>query len=118
MLKLTPSVVFESISDMTRKQKFVAALAVAAMVCVAGVGALSVVPHVHGGDLDHSKHSTCPVYQFSLHSFQGVFEVFCLIAVFCFVRILAKPRFIFQSFATDPIARLRSPPVSSTAFIS
>lgn len=40
------------------------ALPLLALVFSAAVlGALSVIPHAHGDDLDHSKHQTCPVYQ-------------------------------------------------------
>ena len=62
-------------------KKFLAALAIAAIFSLAIVGALAIVPHTHGSDLNHSKHSTCPVYQFGLHGFQAAFSVFYLVFV-------------------------------------
>jgi hypothetical protein len=40
------------------------------------VGALSVVPHVHGDDFDHSKHASCPIHQLGQHGFQAVIDGF------------------------------------------
>ena len=49
-------------------KKFLAGLAVAAVLVSAFLTGLSVLPHEHGGDFDHSNHKSCPVYQKSLHS--------------------------------------------------
>jgi hypothetical protein len=51
---------------MSARKKIFACLLAVCVVFAGGVAALSVVPHAHGADLDHSQHANCPVHQFSL----------------------------------------------------
>ena len=91
-------------------KKSLSILAIAAIVFLGVVGALAVVPHTHGNDFDHSKHATCPVYQFSLQGFNAVFTSFSIATVlfqFCYFVSLKKNSFLrsYLSFVSS-----RAPP--------
>ncbi len=89
-------------------------LAVLAVVLF-GIGAgLSILPHVHGNDFDHSQHKSCPVYQIGLHSTDIVSaSVFAFIVLFVLVFSVNE---IFNSDFLCPFLHyfhLRAPPVIS-----
>ena len=73
--------------------------------------ALSVLPHVHGHDFDHSKHSTCPVFQVSQICFAGKIFVF----ISFFIYLVSRRYFFRQASLLDFIlyrsVLLRGPPV-------
>jgi hypothetical protein len=94
-------------------KKFFVILGVLAIACVSVTGALAVVPHGHDGDLDHSRHTACPVYQAGLHSLECVSPVFSFFIAFlflCFFKEKHTPSFprIFRSHSL-----LRAPPIFS-----
>ena len=94
-------------------KKIFAMLVIAMTFSAVMVGALSVVPHVHGDDFDHSKHQTCPVYQQSLHdSDADVTASFVLGISFLvvFASILLQN---FRVFTCRFFLSLRAPPVVS-----
>ena len=77
------------------------------------VGALSVVPHVHGKDFNHSQHQACPVYQFGISNVHAdVSYVVVIVALFllCFLTELPKSSAVVFSRS---FAHLRAPPVVS-----
>ena len=83
---------------------------IVALVFTGGMAALSVLPHAHGGDLDHSKHSTCPVHQISQIGFAAAAIVF----VSFFVSLFSRRFFYFQATLLDLSSSsrvsLRGPP--------
>ena len=77
------------------------------------VGALSVIPHVHGKDFNHSQHETCPVYQFgvsNVHADVSHVAVIITLFLFCFLIEIHKSLTIALSRS---FAHLRAPPVVS-----
>ena len=91
-------------------KKSLALLAALSVFALGAVGALSVIPHVHGKDLNHSQHETCPVHQFghgNVHA--DVSHVSILVAFFllCFLIELHKSSFVDFSRS---FAYLRAPP--------
>ena len=77
------------------------------------VGALSVIPHVHGKDFNHSQHETCPVYQFgvsNVHADVSHSVVIIVFFLFCFLIEIQK---ISAVVFSRSFARLRAPPVVS-----
>lgn len=76
------------------------------------VGALAVVPHVHGHDLDHSSHSTCPVHQVaSVSVFAAVFAA-VLVTFARTVSFRKERKLSFVFFSPAFFLRLRAPPAS------
>lgn len=51
---------------MSSRKKILTCLLAACVVLTGGLAALSLVPHTHGNDLDHSRHESCPIHQLSL----------------------------------------------------
>ena len=94
-------------------KKSLAFLAILSVLVLGAVSALSVVPHAHGNDLDHSKHSSCPIYQISIHGFNAVINLFKAIVVLsvisfiCFGKKYAPPA-VCRQFVLS-----RAPPVLS-----
>ena len=92
------------------KKKLFALILIAALVFTGGLAALSVLPHTHGKDFDHSKHSTCPVYQVSLTGFAATAVVFAFFSIYLF----SKRFFYFQAslleFVSSYRVLLRGPP--------
>ena len=73
-----------------RMKRTLACLAIAGIFLSAGLFAFSVLPHSHGGDLDHSKHPNCPVHQFSLaHVHAAAAETIVLAALFIFLWLVS-----------------------------
>ena len=74
------------------------------------VGALAVIPHVHGKDFNHSHHETCPVYQFGIgnvHADVSQADVIVAFLLLCFLIEIQKSSAVvfLRSFA-----HLRAPP--------
>lgn len=93
-------------------KKFLAVLTVVFILLLGMLGALSVIPHAHENDLDHSKHQSCPVYQFGLHAFGAALTVFEITAVFLILFYVLN---IGDSFPIDFSYRfhfLRAPPLA------
>jgi hypothetical protein len=94
-------------------KKFLTLLGIFAILCVSVTGALAVIPHGHGDDLDHSKHAACPVFQ------AGILSAGFILATAGFAALLDKaarhisiePSFFF--FTRSTYASLRAPPVSA-----
>ena len=77
------------------------------------VGALAVIPHVHGKDFNHSQHETCPVYQFGIsnvHADVSHVSVIIALFLFCFLIKIQKRLPIFFSRS---LAHPRAPPAVS-----
>ena len=91
-------------------KKFLAVFAVCSVLLASGLAALSVLPHSHGNDLDHSSHKSCPVYQFGLGHTDGMTSltalVFVLFAVLYLVfsdkQAFSKPVFLFHPLRAPP----------------
>jgi len=94
------------------KKAFVV-LVIGCVLCFALIGALSVVPHTHGNDFNHSTHKTCPIYQFSLHPLQVALQAGVVIAAVFFLSYILFTEFLFPHANLFLTTRLRSPPVSS-----
>ncbi len=95
-------------------KKILSALTILAVVALGVTGALAVIPHVHSHDLNHSQHTTCPVYQASVgHLDAGLAETpapFFIEFVFAFLVLLP---FFFTSSVFSSDVRLRAPPAFS-----
>ncbi len=79
--------------------------------CLSFIGALTVIPHVHGNDLDHSTHQSCPVYQIGFHfPYATVGAIFAAIVTLGFTFISLR-KTVFFRFGVIFDTRLRSPPV-------
>ena len=94
-------------------RKIFAPVLVAGVIFAAFLGALSVLPHAHGDDLDHSSHKSCPVYQKGSQSSDAVLTVFQL-----FLAAAASAFILFHAsdpvfFRTHDYAYLRAPPAAS-----
>lgn len=93
-------------------KKFLAGLAVAAVLVSAFLAGLSILPHAHGDDADHSHHKACPVYQKSLHSGDALAASAPLIfaAAFCAAFVILETR--LQAASVRRSSRSRAPPFS------
>lgn len=91
-------------------KKFLAGLVICSVVVLGIIGALAVIPHVHGNDTDHSQHETCPIHQFNLiHTGATVATVFTLIFIFLAAYLeIVKKSFVYTS--VHLFASLRAPP--------
>ncbi len=101
--------------DNTQKiglRKPLALLLFLSILSVGMVGALSVIPHVHGDDFNHSKHASCPIHQLVQHGFQAVIGGFGTAIVFSFVVCLLV--FIDRPVIALPIRffSVRAPPAT------
>jgi hypothetical protein len=74
------------------------------------VEALSLIPHTHGDDFNHSKHSACPIYQAGLHGLEAVTDSLCSAVLFSLVFFLLffgnRPTLTFLI----PVVSVRAPP--------
>ena len=72
--------------------------------------ALSLVPHTHGGDVDHSKHTACPIHQAAQQDIQLETSV----PVFPFDpapdALIAEPPLVFPALLIDRGFPSRGPP--------
>lgn len=94
-------------------KKTLSALIVLTVLSCSIIGALSVLPHVHGKDFNHSQHETCPVHQFGLsHVHADVFHVDAAIGLFLFCFLIEAPK-AFVFFTPRIFARLRAPPTAA-----
>jgi len=91
-------------------KKICAGLSVAAILVSAFLAGLAVIPHVHERDLDHSQHKSCPVYQKSFHSADGIVDpvplFFAIPLCAGFVFLSSKPRLHRGRFSVSS----RAPP--------
>ncbi len=91
-------------------RKSLSVLAVIAIIFAALGGALAVIPHTHGKDVDHSHHSSCPLYQISLHHFEAFVAALKIAVAFLFLSFLLL-REVHLFHAPSPCsAYLRAPP--------
>jgi len=94
-------------------RKFLALLTVVGVIVLTFVGALSVVPHAHGHDLDHSTHKSCPVYQFCFHGFDAWVGLFGgIVVLFSVGFVWLQKKDVPLSFFTCT-ASSRAPPALS-----
>ena len=100
------------LAEDSRVKKVLAVLIVFFVVILALVGALSVIPHAHGKDFDHSKHQSCPIYQFSLHAFGAVPTVFKITAIVFFLFYLLRVQDSFSADFSYRFSFLRAPPTA------
>jgi hypothetical protein len=88
-------------------------LAIFVLFCVllsGGIAALSLVPHVHGDDFDHSEHQTCPIHQVSVHHFDAaIFAVGIVMGLLILFYLLRSEPTFFCRFSNRFIS-LRAPP--------
>mgnify|MGYP001608714618 CR=1 len=82
-------------------KKSLAVLILLSVLSMGLVGALSIVPHVHGDDFDHSKHTACPIYQVGIHGLEAVVTGFLSVFVFSAIVFLLfftdRPIVVFSS---------------------
>jgi hypothetical protein len=92
-------------------RKFLSVLGILAVLCVSVTGALAVIPHGHGDDLDHSKHAACPIFQAGILSAGFILATVGFAALFYKAarHISIEPSFFF--FTRSTYASLRAPPV-------
>ncbi len=92
------------------KKKLFILFLVMVLVFTGGMAALSVLPHAHGEDLDHSKHSTCPVHQLGHIGFAATAVVFASFLI----RLVSQRFSYFQAFSpgffSPSRVSLRGPP--------
>ena len=91
-------------------KKALSVLTILAIICLGVLGALAVLPHAHGNDLNHSHHKDCPVYQFGLDNVHAdIVTINAVIALFLFSYSL-----LFQKtlpiVVSGKISFLRGPP--------
>ena len=98
------------LTEDSRVKKVLAVLIVFFVVVLALVGALSVIPHAHGADFNHSKHPTCPIYQLNLHAFVAALVSFGCIVFFVLVWRLCRRGPDFIRFCFSFFNYLRAPP--------
>ena len=94
-------------------KRFLVILTIFTISCLGFVGALSVVPHGHGDDLDHSSHTPCPVHQLRAHfsaDISSSFPVITALLLFVFLVTASKDVRI-RAFHSS--ALLRAPPQAS-----
>ncbi len=108
---MTRSYQFDTIKRIMKK--VFAVLIVGCVVCLALIGALSVVPHTHGSDFDHSTHQSCPIYQLSLHPMHVALQAGVVIVAAFFLFYIFFTQSLFPSTNLFLTTRLRSPPISS-----
>ncbi|MGH7197572.1 MAG: hypothetical protein ACREH5_02370 [Candidatus Omnitrophota bacterium] len=91
-------------------RKFLTVLFIFALAALSMTGALAVIPHGHGDDLDHSRHASCPVHQAGLQTTAFVLAVwaFALLLQVAVRHELAESFFISFSRFNSP--SLRAPP--------
>ena len=96
-------------------RKCLAALAIIGVLALGIVGALAVVPHAHDKDYNHSRHETCPVYQFGLSNVHAdLFHVDVILALFLFGFLIETQKSL-SIFFSRSFAYLRAPPVVSSS---
>ena len=79
---------------------------------LAGVAsALTIVPHVHGNDFNHSKHHECPVYQAGKICLMAQLFIFAALFVFLVSRRYFFHETAFFNFVLTSLYFLRGPPV-------
>ena len=94
-------------------KKFLAALAIVAVMGFGIVGALAVIPHTHGKDFNHSQHQTCPVYQFGISNVHAdVSHVDFIVALFIFCFLIEFQKSV-PVFFTRSLTHPRAPPAIS-----
>jgi hypothetical protein len=91
-------------------KKFLALLIILLIFAFGAVGALSVVPHAHGNDFDHSQHSSCPIYQFSVHGFNAITSLFRAIVILLATFYIPFNKMSFSPIVYHPIILSRAPP--------
>ncbi len=91
-------------------KKVLSVLLIGCVVILALMGVLTVFPHMHGSDTDHSSHKTCPVYQLGLHSVDMmVFAVVGLSIIF-FVEFLRQKKGLLSHHFCFTHLSSRAPP--------
>lgn len=83
---------------------------ISAVLCMGVVGALALMPHAHGEDLDHSQHSSCAVHQFAQSGIQtdaAQGNFFIALFFVCYLLFLQKSSPVVFSRLTQS---LRGPP--------
>lgn len=91
-------------------KKLLTLLTIAAIICLGVLGALAVVPHTHGNDLNHSHHKDCPIYQFGLGNVHAdITAVNAVIALFLFSYLIAFQKTL-PIVVSGKISFLRGPP--------
>ena len=85
-------------------------LTVLGVLCLGILGALAVIPHAHGNDLNHSHHKDCPVYQFGLgHTVADVSVINAIVALLLFSYLIAFQKTL-PIIVSGKISLLRGPP--------
>lgn len=96
---------------MTSSRKKILVCILAAFVLLGGgVAALSVVPHAHGDDLDHSQHKSCAVHLYGIGHVQAasseapilIFSLLLLWLVSTETGLFSDHRFLSASSRAPP----------------
>ena len=94
-------------------KKILSVFVVSSVLFLGIIGALSVVPHVHGKDSNHSQHETCPVHQFGVSNVHvDIFHTSIVVALFLLCLLIEIQRSSVVVFSRS-FAYLRAPPVVS-----
>jgi len=94
-------------------KKFLAVFAVSAVLLASGLAGLSVLPHSHGNDFDHSQHKSCAVYQFSLGHTDALASSATLIFTLFILLRLFLPEMRISTQCFFQFHPLRAPPTAS-----
>ena len=94
-------------------KKFFYSLAIVPVFTLCLLSALTVVPHVHGNDTDHSRHESCPIHQVSMaHNDAAIAAAVSLIFCVLILWLVSAHPQCSGSFETL-FASLRAPPAIS-----
>ncbi|MBI4432326.1 MAG: hypothetical protein HY592_02445 [Candidatus Omnitrophica bacterium] len=93
-------------------KKTILCLAVAAVLAAGVMGGLSLLPHTHGDDVDHSQHTTCPIHQFGLQGFQAEAVDFQAAPLFFIVAFLFLMGMLSFRSVSHFFHSLRAPPLA------
>ncbi len=93
-----------------RHHKVTAILLAAGFCFVAAVFGLSLIPHVHGNDFNHSSHPDCPLHQLSVSANADLVPVQIFDRVDFKSESVEQILFSFISQATPQYENLRAPP--------
>lgn len=91
-------------------KKLLSALILSSFLAMGAVAALSVVPHAHGNDYDHSQHENCPIHQFGLHQAHADILAAAVLGALFLLCGFIEPKKSSSFFFSIPFGSLRAPP--------
>lgn len=94
----------------TTMKRILAIIGIVTILAMGLVGALSVVPHSHGKDFNHSQHENCPIHQFSHVGFSAITALFAHLIFFFLRAYIHGFERVTSTFFTINYSYLRAPP--------